>query len=168
MLLSGKYSASSLQHILTVTECHIFLRDKDVVLPSFDSSGVRMVNVPEEHDLLTSAAKTKPYKYDPEMPTALNDPLFVLHTSGSVGKQKAWQSLYTEYTLTNFCSLLSIGRAIWPCTAAFAISQVLPVGSQQHCRKARRTVEYSLRSPLLTAAVYAVVSFCPCTSVNQL
>lgn len=97
MLLSGKYSASNLQHILTATDCQIFLRDKGVVLPSLEIPAVRVVDAPEEQHLLTSA-NNKAYKYEPEMPAALNDPLFVLHTSGSVGKQKAWQSFHPPST----------------------------------------------------------------------
>lgn len=87
LLLPDKYTSASLQHIIDASDCRIFLRGGDVAMPSINTSDITFVSAPEETELLASSP-TKPYQYEPKFPEVLNDPSFVIHTSGSSGKQK--------------------------------------------------------------------------------
>lgn len=167
MLLGGKYTASSLQHILTVTDCQYFLRDKDIVLPSFETPAIRFFDVPEEHDLLTCGS-AEPYKYEPKFPSALNDPLFVLHTSGSVGKQKvSWYSCCLSF-LIDVESPSCIDKAVWRCIVAFLIFLNLRVVRHQYYRKSHHQVDFSLLFLSLTVVVFAVDSSVLCILASPL
>ena len=86
LLLSNLTTVDIRLRLLQAADCHIYAcseSEKDD--PVLSRRKMQTIVVPEVHELLDPEI-VPPYAYDRTLEQGLNDPLMVIHTSGSSGK----------------------------------------------------------------------------------
>ena len=88
MLLNGRNTPEGLLHLLNSSECSIFMAACSVDITDIRSKrNMSTLVIPEEAALLDEE-RVPDYDYSRDAVAGLNDPVFVLQTSGTSGLQK--------------------------------------------------------------------------------